>query len=438
MRRVMIAAPGSATGKTTFTCGLLQVLKNRKLDVSAFKCGPDYIDPMFHSKVMGVPSMNLDLFFQSEEQAVGFFCKHHRDVSVIEAVMGYYDGLGGTTDIASSYHLASLTKTPVILLLSPKGQSLSLLALLKGFLGFRKDSNIQGVVLNKCSKALHDLLKPLIEEQGVPVLGYVPEMEAVSLESRHLGLVTAAEVEDLEKKLETLARMVEKTVDIEGILKIAQKAPALSAKLRPVKPLATQKTVAVAMDKAFCFYYKDNLDMFYELGCDVQYFSPLHDDELPKNTSCIYLGGGYPELYAKKLMANTKMRRALKEAAQNGVPILAECGGFMYLLEDIAGEAVVGALRGSAHQEGKLVRFGYVELEAQSDGPFLKRGECIRGHEFHHWDSTNNGTFCKATKPISGRSWACIHSEGMVMAGFPHLYFRSCESMLRRFVECGK
>ncbi len=437
MSRVMIAAPGSATGKTTFTCGLLQVLKNRQLDISAFKCGPDYIDPMFHSKVIGVPSMNLDLFFQTEEQVAGFFCKHHRDISVIEGVMGYYDGLCGTTDIASSYHLALVTKTPVILLLSPKGQSLSLLALLKGFLDFRKDSNIQGVVLNRCSKSMHDLLKPLIEEQCVPVLGYVPEMEEIGLESRHLGLVTAAEVKDLEQKLETLAQAMEKTVDIEGILKIAQNAPLLFAKQKQTKSFSKTKTVAVAMDEAFCFYYKDNLDLLCELGCKVQYFSPLKDDNLPQNTSCIYLGGGYPELYAKELMANIKMRKALKDAAEKGVPILAECGGFMYLLEDIAGEAMVAALKGSSYKVGKLVRFGYVELEAQEDGPFLKRGERIRGHEFHHWDSTENGATCTATKPISGRNWPCMRTEGMTMAGFPHLYFRSCETMLRRFVECG-
>ncbi len=438
MNRVMIAAPSSATGKTTLTCGLLQALKNRKLELSSFKCGPDYIDPMFHSKVIGIPSMNLDLFFQTEEEAVGFFCQNQTELSVIEGVMGYYDGIAGTTDRASSYHLAAATKTPVILVVSPKGQSLSVVALIRGFMDFRKDSNICGVILNKCSRGLYELLKPVIEEQCVPVLGYLPELAEISLESRHLGLVTADEVEDIEQKLAFLAQTLEETVDIEAILQMAASAPKLCGKVALPSKIGKGKVVAVAKDEAFCFYYKDNLDLLRELGCEVRTFSPLKDENLPENTSCIYIGGGYPELYTKQLASNTSMLECVREAAQNGVPILAECGGFMYLLEDITGEKMVGALRGSSMQIGRLVRFGYVELQAQEDSAFIKKGEHIKGHEFHHWDSTNNGALCIAKKPISERNWPCMRSEGKILAGFPHLFFRNNEKIVRRFVECGK
>ncbi len=436
MKRVMIAAPSSGSGKTTLTCGLLRVFQNRKIEVGSFKCGPDYIDPMFHKEVLCVPSANLDLFLQTPEQALGLFLKNSRELSVLEGVMGYYDGIG-STDCASSHHLATLTKTPVLLVVSPKGQSLSVAALIKGFLEFRRDSMICGVILNPCSKPLHDLLKPAIEALGVPVLGFVPKMDEIALESRHLGLVTAGEVQNMEEKLSLLAKTLEETVDIDAILELAAKAPPLFGTHHPEQPLAEKRVVAVAMDKAFCFYYQDNLDVLREMGCDIVFFSPLKDKALPKHTNCLYMGGGYPELYAKELSENNEMLKALQVAAQNGVPMLAECGGFMYLMQDIAGEKMVGALKGSSHNKGRLTRFGYVAVSPNEDTPFLKKGEQVKAHEFHHWDSDQNGMACTATKPISGRTWACMRSEGAILAGFPHLYFRSCPQMIRRFLTCG-
>ncbi len=438
MKRVMIAAPSSTTGKTTITCGILRALKNRGLDVSSFKCGPDYIDPMFHSEVVGVRSTNLDLFFQSEEQIRGFFVKNCAEISVMEGVMGYYDGIGGTTHRASSYELASVTKTPVILVVSPQGQSLSLVALIKGFLDYKQDSNIAGVILNKCSEAMHDMLKPAIEGEGIKVFGFLPKMQEISLESRHLGLVTVGEISGIERKLDILAEKMEQTVDIDEIIALASGAPKIEGKIEQLQKVEEHKVVAVAMDEAFCFYYQENFDVLRELGCEIKFFSPLHDKELPEKTSCLYIGGGYPELYAKKLSANHKMRQAMAEAIKDGMPIIAECGGFMYLTQDIAGEKMVGALNGSCSDTGKLSRFGYVDITAKCDGAFIKKGDKIKAHEFHYWDCTKNGEAFLAKKPITGKEWECMVSQGKILAGFAHLYFRSNTEVLRRFVKCGR
>ncbi len=438
MKRIMLAAPSSTSGKTTITCGLLRAMKNRNLDVTSFKCGPDYIDPMFHSRVVGVQGTNLDLFFQTEDQVVGSFCKNCGDFSVIEGVMGYYDGIGGITHEASSYHVASVTKTPIIFVVSPKGQSLSLVALIKGFMDFRQDSNICGVILNKCSKAMHDMLKPAIEAEGIQVLGYLGEIPEITLKSRHLGLVTAGEVQDMECKLDILAQELERSVNIDAILEIASSAPQIFGDTPKADRVQGDRIVAVAMDEAFCFYYKDNLELLEEVGCEIKTFSPIHDTKLPENTSCIYIGGGYPELYASKLSKNHKMKSALIEAIANKVPVIAECGGFMYLSANIAGEEMVGVLNGSCMDTKKLSRFGYIDIEAKADGLFVQKGDRIKAHEFHYWDSTCNGDSFSAKKPVTGRKWECMVNDGSVLAGFPHLYFRSNISLIRRFVQCGK
>ncbi len=437
MNRIMIAAPSSTTGKTTITCGLLRALKNRGINVTSFKCGPDYIDPMFHSKVVGVSGLNLDLFFQTEEQVKGYFIENCGEISVIEGVMGYYDGIGGNTDRASSYHLASVTKTPVILVVNPRGQSLSLVALIKGFMDFRQDSNICGVILNKCSKMMHDMLKPSIEGEGVKVLGYLPEIAEVALESRHLGLVTANEVADIENKLDVLAEHIENTVDVDEIIEIAAGACKVCGNRLKLEKVVENKVVAVATDEAFCFYYKDNLEVLRELGCEIKTFSPLEDEKLPANTSLIYIGGGYPELYAKKLSENMRMLEDIRRAVANNTPVIAECGGFMYLTQEIKGARTAGVLPGSCFDTKKLGRFGYIDITAKFDGRFVKNGDKIKAHEFHYWDCSSNGNAFLAKKPVTDREWECMVIQGNILAGFPHIYFRSNTDVIRRFVQCG-
>ncbi len=437
MDRVMIAAPSSGTGKTTIVCGLLKALLNRNMDVASFKCGPDYIDPMFHRKVIGVESYNLDLFLQTEEQTKGFFVNNCKEISVVEGVMGYYDGVGATAQ-ASSYEVAAATNTPVVLVVRPKGQSLSVAALIKGFLEYKEDSNIAGIIMNGCSENLYKLLKPAVEALNLRVYGYLPTINEIEFKSRHLGLITADEIYDYEQKIEVLAKKTEQTIDVDGLIELAKSAPKIEGEIQPLEKVVHGKVVAVAKDSAFCFYYEDNLNVLKELGCEIKTFSPLKDKELPKGTSCIYIGGGYPELYLKELSQNTEMKDAINSAIGGGTPTIAECGGFMYLCEEIDGQKMVGALLGSCFNTNKLSRFGYVELTAQEEGAFFSKGEKIRAHEFHYWDCTLNGQAFTAKKPVTGKEWKCARNEGNLLAGFAHIYFRSNPDILRRFVLCGK
>ena len=380
--RLLFAAPASGSGKTTVVCGLLRALKNRGKGVRAFKCGPDFIDPLFHETVVGVPSGTLDLFFSDQDQLKRLYCRHAAgaDLCLIEGVMGYYDGLGAATDRASSYAVARALDAPVMLIVDGRGQSLSALATLEGFLRFREDSRIRGVLFNRMSESVYNALKPQVEALGVRPLGYVPKAPEVMVESRHLGLVTPGEIEDLGQKLDALAALLERTVDMEGLLALAGSAPALEAPPAPPIPPLPRTRIAVARDQAFCFLYRDNLDLLADYGAELIFFSPLHDDALPAGAQGLILPGGYPELHARALSENESMRRSVREAIQNGLPCLAECGGFLYLhreLEDMEGRSwpMAGVLDARAYRTPRLGRFGYITLTAKADTAFLPAGE---------------------------------------------------------------
>ena len=322
----MLAAPSSGSGKTMITCGILQILKNRGYRVSSFKCGPDYIDPMFHTKVLGTISRNLDTFFTGEEMTRCLFAKtaQQTDLSVIEGVMGYYDGLGGIRTKASSYDLARVTDTPVILIVNAKGMSLSILAQIKGFLDYQKDSKIKGVILNQTSEMTCRMLTPKIEsELGICVFGYVPKIADWHLESRHLGLVLPDEISDLREQMQRLADILEKTLDIESILQMAEGAKEMEDDMPKslkqlfadphVQKIRTQRPqIAVAKDEAFCFLYEDNLKLLEELGAEITFFSPLHNAKVPENADGLLLPGGYPELFAAGLSENSEMLASIR------------------------------------------------------------------------------------------------------------------------------
>ena len=385
--RLLFAAPSSGSGKTTIVCGLLRALKNRSKAVRAFKCGPDFIDPLFHEKVVGVPSGTLDRFFSSEDQLKGLYCRHAAgaDLCLIEGVMGYYDGLGAATDRASSYAVARVLDAPAVLIVDSRGQSLSALAALEGFVRFRSDSHIRGVIFNRMSEGVYLALKPQVEALGLRPLGYVPRAPEVMIESRHLGLVTPGEIEDLGQKLDALAALLERTVDVDGLLALASEAPALTAPPASPVPLMPRTRIAVARDEAFCFLYRDNLDLLADYGAELLFFSPLHDTALPPGAQGLILPGGYPELYAQTLSANEPMERSIREAIQGGLPCLAECGGFLYLhreLEDMEGRywPMAGVLDAKAYRTDRLGRFGYITLTAKGDTAFLPAGESVRGH----------------------------------------------------------
>lgn len=440
--RIMISAISSGSGKTMVTCGILQALINRGLKAASFKCGPDYIDPMFHSKVIGAKSKNLDTYFTDENTTRYLFARTavEADISVIEGVMGFYDGLAATSTKASSYELCKVTDTPVILLVNCHGMSLSILPIIQGFLTFRNDSHIVGVILNQISEHLYHEIKKQIElELPIKVLGYIPYAKELMIESRHLGLLLPEEIKDYHNKLNELAELLEKTIEIDEILQLAQNASDVTSQAPKLPRVDEKLKIAVAKDEAFCFYYEDNLQLLKDMGAELIEFSPLKDHQLPKDIQGIIFGGGYPELFAEQLSRNVRMREAVKKALLQGLPCIAECGGFMYLhqtMEDMNGQQypMVGMIHGEVYKTNQLKRFGYLELSANHEQMLLKKGETIRGHEFHYFESTSLGDALKAQKPSRAIVWNCIHGNEHMAVGFPHLYYYSNPELPYRFL----
>ena len=437
--RVMFAAMRSGSGKTTVTCGVLAALKKQNIKVQAYKCGPDYIDPMFHRTVLGIDTGNLDTFFAGTDAIGHILMRDLRDAEmcVMEGVMGYYDGVGGTTTMASSYELSKVTKTPVVLIVDAKGASVTLAATIRGIMEYKKDSRIAGVILNRVSPMFYSRLKQVIEtECGIPVLGYLPEDASFAVPSRHLGLLQPDEMQKQRDWVETVAEAVMKTIDINGILEIAAQAETLQiqkqADVRQDCKFPSGYRVGVARDAAFSFYYRENLRMLEDMGAELVYFSPLADAHVPKVDALIF-GGGYPELYAKQLYENRSMRASVRQALESGMPCHAECGGFLYLGKSLAGAEgnvyeMVGFLDGAGFRTERLQRFGYVELASQDADAFAVN-TVLHGHEFHYWDSTDCGDACLAWKPLSKqKTYPCMVKKKGTFAGFPHLYYAGAEA----------
>ena len=363
MIECMLAAPSSGSGKTALACALLAALQKRGLAPCAFKCGPDYIDPMFHRSVLGVESHNLDLFLCGEDAARTLYARHAagHGAAVVEGVMGFYDGVGGVTARASAWHVARTLDLPVLLVLRPRGASLTLAAQVRGLLAFRQPSHIAGILLNDCSAMLARSLAPMLEQEtGVPVLGYLPHMPEAAFESRHLGLYTAAEIDGLAARIGALAAQLEQSVDMPRLLALCGRRTADGAGRERKAPARKQAArIAVARDEAFCFAYAETLE-------------------------------------------------SLREA---------------------------GALPGAGVRRQKLVRFGYAQLTARADSLLLRAGETVPVHEFHYWDSTENGAAFNAQKPATGRSWTCGFAGPALYAAFPHLYFAGRPQLAERFVR---
>lgn len=433
--RIMLAAPASGSGKTLITCGILKALVNRGYRTASFKCGPDYIDPMFHSRVIGTRSGSLDTFFTEEKITRYLFGKaaQEAEISVVEGVMGYFDGLAGISTAASSADVAGTLDIPVVLIVNCRGLSVSLLPLIQGFLEFEKPSHIRGIILNQVSEGMYPDLKRMVEEHfPLKVLGYVPRLPELTLESRHLGLVLPGEIEALQEKLQKLAERLEETLDLDAFLAMAAAAPSLEYEAPQVPVLKNPGSVALAVaeDEAFCFTYRDNLQLLEEMGARLVRFSPLHDRELPEGIQGLILSGGYPELHAKALSENASMRASVCRAVRGGLPCIAECGGFLYLHKSLEGAdgrdyPMAGVLDAGAGRRERLTRFGYVTLEALEDQMLFEKGAEIRGHEFHYWESENCGCSMRAKKPLRKRSWECVHGSETLYAGFPHLFFYS-------------
>ena len=460
--RIMLAAPKSGSGKTLLTCGLLEVLRRRGLNPIACKCGPDYIDPMFHRYVLGIPGRNLDSFFLPTEGVrkvlVDAVREEQAGIAVLEGVMGYYDGLGGTETSASSWEIAEITDTPAILVLDCKGASLSAAAMASGFLHFREKSHIAGVILNRVSSMYYERLAAAVEEaSGLPVLGYLPESEEYRMESRHLGLFLPGEIDRLRERIGRLADQMEKSIAVERVLEVAgmlplrienkekEKAENESMEAESIakfpacqeQKVTSRVRIGVARDEAFCFYYQENFRLLEQMGAELVYFSPLRDKKIPDRVDGLLFGGGYPENYARELAKNAAMRESIRRSIAAGMPFLAECGGFLYLHRTLEGSdgkhwEMAGVYPFDAYRTNRLRRFGYVRLLTSS-------GQEIHGHEFHYWESEDPGTDWEAVKPTGNRSWRCIHEKGGQIGGFPHLYYASCPDFLRKWLDvCAK
>lgn len=454
----MISATGSAVGKTTMTLAVLSALgsKNnlkKNLNIQSFKCGCDYIDPMLHRHITGRNAYQADPYFLDRERLQGLFlhaCEKHPDLSVFEGAMGYYDGIAGTPQ-ASAWTVSDWLSIPVLLVISPSGMGCSVGAICKGFREFRKSNQIRGVLLNKIRPGMYAYYKNIIEsETDLNVLGYLPDMPELTIESRHLGLLTAPEIADLDQKLEQLAETASRTLELDQILELAETAPEIPGQsgkilknfLHPGNPENFENPVriGVAQDQAFCFYYTENLELLEACGAELVEFSPISDSGLPDDLDGLYFGGGYPELYLPELSRNLDFIRSLRTASQDGIPIFAECGGFLYLLESFQDHLknnaenyqLAGLLPGTAHLTDRLQRFGYVNLTAQEDSILGTSGIQIRAHEFHYADSSSNGTAFYAERP-SGKGWEAIRNQGNILAGFPHVYFLSNPEIAENF-----
>lgn len=435
--RLVLAGTNSGCGKTTVACSILQAFVNRGLSVAACKCGPDYIDPMFHSRIIGAKSSNLDPFFFDDDTLRYLLAENSRgcDLAVIEGVMGYYDGLSLTSMQASTFEVAQKTESPAVLIVNARGAALSVLASVQGFLQFQPDNQIRGVILNGCTAMSYGPLAREIERRfGLKACGFLPRLPDCALESRHLGLVTAQEVTDLREKMQRLASAAEKTLDLDALLQLAQSAHALDFTPPKLPAPGAPVCIGVAKDRAFCFFYEDSLALLQKLGAELVFFSPLEDEKLPEHLHGLYLPGGYPELYPEALFRNASMRASIHKAVSSGLPCIAECGGFMYLTQALAETPMAGVLPGGCFDTGKLTRFGYVTLTAQKDNLLCRAGEQIRAHEFHHWDAELPGSDFEAEKP-SGKRWLCAHASATLYAGFPHFHFYANPSFAVRFLD---
>ena len=458
----MIAALKSGSGKTTITCGLIRAMQRRGHSLAVMKCGPDYIDPMFHAQTLGVKTGNLDSYFLDRERLRGLLLRRTEDAdfAVIEGVMGYYDGLGGTTTRASSAEAAEWTETPVLLVVDARGASVTLVPVLRGVLEADRTHRIGGLVLNRVSRSFYPTLKALLEEKlGIPVVGHLPEDKSLIVPSRHLGLCSPAELEDSRAWADRLADTLEETVDLDLVEKLAGTAGEL--KLNETEesagsagresgeiarraffcpePAACRVRVAVARDEAFSFVYKENEEMLENMGAEIVPFSPLHDGHFPDHVAGMILSGGYPELFAEELRRNRAMMEEVGAAVQSGMPTIAECGGFLYLQQDLTDKEgrvtpMCGVLSGHGYATDHLVRFGYCEARTRRDGLFGPAGTVMKGHEFHYYDTTDNGEGMDVRKPVGKRRWTAeVYSDTMA-AGFPHFYYESSPQAVASFL----
>lgn len=434
MKSIVISSNTSGGGKTTVTLGLMKALMNRGYKIQGYKAGPDYIDPAFHSHITGNSSRNLDLYLMGENGVKASFSRGKGDLGIVEGVMGLYDGKGITSEYSTA-HLARTLDLPVVLVLSPKAQSATLSAEINGLINFEA-VNIAGVIFNNISESYYRLLKASIEEHcKIKVFGYVPKDENLSLKSRHLGLVQSSEIEDLGNKIEQCSRLLESYVDIDALIALFKETDEFADDYHlEKKGIRT----AVAFDKAFSFYYKENIELLQELG-EVEFFSPLTDKKLPENIDFLYLGGGYPEVFKEELNENQLMLKSIKEALENGLKCYAECGGLMYLTESIDGLKTVGYFKGKSCMTSRLHNFGYASIKIAKENNSIPKGLKINCHEFHKsyvdLEEEKVYTLTKTMYDNSIKEWNCGYVKNNTLAAYGHVHFFNNLDFIKNIIK---
>jgi len=449
-RGFLLAGTHSGVGKTSLSLGLMGAYRVRGHAVAPFKVGPDYIDPTYHTSVCGRPSRNLDTWLMPEDEMVGVFRRTvaalpgpagagrgPMPLAIVEGVMGLFDGLSGLDDRCSTAQVAKLLGLPVFLVVDCSSMARSVAAVVHGFRTFDPDLDLVGVILNKVASPTHETILREAIGAGLPVVGVVPRRPDLHLTSRHLGLIPTVENDEIREVLDRIVEHVDRHVDLDLLLGLARPlsgvadAAVAGAATLALEPGVPRRRVAVARDAAFSFYYQDNLDVLEEEGAEVALFSPVAGEGLPA-CDALYLGGGYPEVYAAPLAANRALREELGRAVADGMPLYAECGGYLYLGQQIEEGGVVHAMAGllptQASMSGKRLRLGYVEAEATSEHPL--EGQRFRGHLFHY--SNTSGSTAPAYR-VSRRGetlddgWA----GGQVVASYVHLHFRGSRPVAR-------
>ena len=451
MKRIVIAGVQSGSGKTTIATGIMAALASRGT-VQAFKAGPDYIDPSYHTRVTGRPSRNLDTWMIQPAHVLELFRRSASgaDVAVVEGVMGLYDGRTGEGDAGSTASIAKLLAAPVVLVVDAAKIARSAAAIVLGFRLFDPRVNIAGVILNRIASPRHydAVAGPIEREAGVPVIGSVPRDPTLALPERYLGLIPATEGEVAGSFFERARRVCEQSIDLDRLQAIAASAPPLPASegsgLFPDKPCPQMVRIAVARDRAFSFYYEDNLDLLRAWGAEVVEFSPLADAALPAGTAGVYIGGGFPELFAAELAANLPLHAALRGAAASGMPIYAECGGLMYLGEGLtdqsgASHPMAGLIPARSRVHDGRLNLGYRELRALRDSPVRAAGDTVRAHEFH-WSVLEQAlpaaTSGYAVTSEAGRPDG--YAAGSVLASYMHLHFAADPGIAPRFAAMAR
>ncbi|MHB1418418.1 MAG: cobyrinate a,c-diamide synthase [Bacillota bacterium] len=447
--RLVIAGTQSGTGKTMLSTGLMAAFCLRGLVVQPFKVGPDYIDPGFHTVAAQRISHNLDGWMFSEDGLRKTFCRAAigADLSLIEGVMGLFDGVRDRGELGSTAQVAKALLAPVILMINARGIARSAAAVVCGFRDFDPAVNIAGVVFNNVGSSNHaDFLRHVAEEVGVPVIGCLPRRDEFQLPERHLGLTPSGETKGLSRTITNWAGLITEYLDLDLIQEIALKAPALKPLADDIPaPVETADKVPIALarDHAFNFYYQDALDTLEEMGAKLVPFSPLQDRKMPQGVGGLFLGGGFPELYLDQLSANNQLAAEIRGRALEGMPIYAECGGLMYLarsVTDFEGRKfpMVGVIPADVHMGKKISALGYVEATVLRDNVLTRKGDVLRGHEFHWSQIDTLPTDLHAYSLSGGRGAAGRfegYAKGNILATYMHLHFRACPHTVTNFLE---